>query len=122
MRGGKIKMEEENCQACGLCCKLFLINLNEEEYRSGRYVTQLGKFGFFEDFAEAEMYGANIVEQKADGSCKYLEGTKCSIHQTRPQVCRGFFCNSQKEDYQGMIKDIEEKRAELKSGNKNYLQ
>ncbi len=107
------KVTESSCQSCGLCCELFLINLNEEEYRSGNYTTQLGSFGFMDNFAEAEMCGANIVEQKNDGSCTYLQKGKCSIHLTRPQVCRQFFCNSEDENFQGMIEDIKNKKTEM---------
>lgn len=96
----------QNCSQCGICCKLFLINLNEQEYRSGRYKTQLQKFGPIEDFSKAEMYGANFVKQKKDGSCWYLKSNICSIHSTRPQACRNFFCTSKAKKYKTMIEEI----------------
>jgi Fe-S-cluster containining protein len=96
------------CQGCGVCCKLFLINLTEKEYKSGDYKTQFEKFGVIEDFAKAEDCGANIIEQKAedDMSCIYLKDKKCSIHETRPESCKVFFCDSEEEQFQGMINDL----------------
>ena len=94
------------CSACGVCCKLFLINLTEEEYKSGKYRTQFESFGLINDFTEAEMCGANIIEQKEDGSCFYLKDGKCSIHDTRPKACREFFCTSKNKKFKAMIEEI----------------
>ena len=94
------------CLECGTCCKLFLINLTEEEYQSGKYKTQFEMFGLINNFKEAERCAANIIEQKKDGSCIYLKKGKCSIHQTRPKSCRGFFCTSKNKQFKGMIEKI----------------
>jgi len=94
------------CSKCGVCCKLFWINLTEEEYKSGKYKTQFEEFGLEKDFEEAEMCGANIISQNKDGSCIYLIDGKCSIHKTRPQSCRNFFCKNTK--FTNMIKKIKE--------------
>jgi len=93
------------CSQCGVCCKLFLINLNEEEYWSGKYQTVFEEFGLVE-FEEAELTGANILEQKEDGSCIYLENGKCIIHKKRPIVCRNFFCDSKEDKFKSMINKI----------------
>jgi len=97
---------EEECDQCGVCCKLFMINLTEEEYKSGKYKTQFESFGIINDFQEAEMCGANIIQQKEDESCIYLKDKNCSIHNIRPQSCRNFFCNSKDPQFQSMIKKI----------------
>ena len=96
----------EECSQCGVCCKLFLINLTEEEYRSGKYKTQFEIFGIEDDFEEAQRTGSNIIDQKEDGSCIYLEKGKCSIHASRPESCQNFFCNSKEERFKGMIEKI----------------
>ncbi len=98
----------DECDACGVCCKLFLINLTEEEYKSGSYKTQFQVFGQVDNFVEAEQDAVNIIEQKEDGSCIYLSDGKCSIHNMRPQSCRKFFCNSKDEKYKTMIEKIKE--------------
>lgn len=97
----------DKCKQCGLCCKLFLINLTEEEYKSCEYRTQFEEYGLIENFLKATEYGANILKQKKDGSCIYLKRNKCSIHKTRPHVCRGFFCTTKKKKYKKMVEQIE---------------
>ena len=96
----------------GVCCRLFLINLNEEEYHSREYKTVFDDFDHIKDFEEAEQTGANILRQKEDGSCIYLENNLCSIHERRPEVCTKFFCNTKKEHFQGMVKKVNEFKKE----------
>lgn len=96
-----------------MCCRLFLINLTEEEYNSGKYqlvFDELGDEGATEEFEEAELCGANILAQKEDGSCVYLDSDsgKCSIHGERPKSCRNFFCSSNNEQFKHMISKIKE--------------
>jgi len=98
------------CSQCGLCCQLFLINLNKEEYQSGKYKTQFEDYGLSNDFQKAKNFGANIIEQKGDGSCFYLRNNKCSIHDIRPQVCKEFFCNSKLKRFKKMVQQIEKKK------------
>lgn len=97
----------DKCSQCGICCRLFLVNLSEEEYRSGKYRTQFEEFGLIDDFRLANACGANILKQKEDGSCFYLKENKCSIHEIRPQVCRDFFCTSKLKKFRKMIGEIE---------------
>ncbi len=105
----------DKCSQCGLCCRLFLVNLSEEEYHSGKYRTQFKELGLFDNFYKAAACGTNILKQKKDGSCVYLKGNECSIHKIRPQVCREFFCTSKLKRFKEMIKQIEKKRATLKN-------
>lgn len=100
----------DKCSECGVCCKLFLINLTEEEYKSEKYKTQFEEFGVVKDFEEAELCAVNIIEQKEDGSCFYLKDKKCSIHDKRPKACRNFFCSSDKEEFQSMIEKINKEK------------
>jgi Fe-S-cluster containining protein len=102
------------CSQCGLCCRLFLINLSEEEYRFGKYKTQLEKFGMIQDFKKATSCGANILKQNEDGSCIYLKGNMCSIHKKRPQACRHFFCTSKSKKFKNMIETIENEQKKQK--------
>ncbi|MBU0957223.1 MAG: YkgJ family cysteine cluster protein [Nanoarchaeota archaeon] len=96
----------DKCFECGTCCKLFLINLTEEEYKSGKYKTQFEIFDLIDDFKKAEECGANIIKQREDGSCIYLKKSKCSIHQIRPESCRDFFCKSKNKKFKEMIEMI----------------
>mgnify|MGYP003346442842 CR=1 FL=1 len=102
------------CQQSGDCCRLFYINLNEEEYRSGRYQTMFQDLGQIDDFELAESAGATILAQNEDGSCIYLKNNLCSIHSIRPHVCRPFFCDSKEPRFQAMIADIAQFRKNKK--------
>lgn len=93
-----------NCSKCGVCCKLFLIDLDEEEYHSGKYKTIFQEH--YDNFNEALENAANIVAQNKDGSCIYLNNGLCSIHNWRPKACRNFFCDSSEEKDQKKIKII----------------
>jgi len=109
-----MKNMTEKCYQSGVCCKLFLINLNEEEYNSKKFETQFQEFGHIEDFTKAKNIGANILKQNKDGSCIYFKDNLCSIHKIRPQVCRDFFCTTKKEKFQDMVKQINQRKKLLK--------
>jgi len=94
----------KKCRKCGRCCKLFLINLNEVEYKSITYKTMFEKFGIIKNFSEAKKYGMNILSQNKDNSCVYLKNNSCSIHQDRPRLCREFFCTSKSKKFEKMRK------------------
>jgi len=100
----------QSCSQCGICCRLFLINLNYKEWSSGRYKTLLKKYYFGNDFRAAQKYGGNLLSQNKDGSCVYLKKNICSIHNRRPQSCRDFFCQSTAKKFQGMVHMIRQKR------------
>ncbi len=103
----------DKCNQCGVCCKIFLITLNEEEYRSGRYKTMFEMFGVVEDFEEAQRDGSNILAQHDDESCIYLEDNKCSIHDSKPSACKNFFCKTKDPNFKEMIRQIEEYKSKL---------
>jgi Fe-S-cluster containining protein len=99
------------CNMCGDCCRVFLINLTESEYRSGTYQTIFQEYGFIDDFEKVTEIGANFLAKNLDESCIYLKDNKCSIHTTRPQVCRPFCCDSTDFQFKGMIDEIKRFRA-----------
>ncbi len=95
-----------SCSQCGICCRLFLINLTKEEYVSGQYDTEFKKFDREKDFGILQQYGGNILSQKKDGSCIYLKNNLCSIHKKRPLSCRDFICSSKIKKFKKMISMI----------------
>ena len=104
------KLLNRSCSQCGICCRLFLINLNQEEWLSGKYKTQFKEFKLNDNFSFVQRYGGNILKQKKDGSCIYLQNDLCSIHKKRPQSCREFFCGSTSRKFKGMIQMINERK------------
>lgn len=102
------------CERCAVCCRLFMINLTEEEYKSGNYKTQFSSFGITQDFIEAELCGANIIAQKEDGACIYLKDNGCAINDKKPNSCRNFFCSSNNPNFKTMIEKIAKHKNKLK--------
>jgi Fe-S-cluster containining protein len=100
----------KKCHQCGLCCRLFLINLNEAEYKSGEYQTFFGKLENSFNFSEARKYGLNLLAQNEKGECFYLKNNSCAIHKKRPLVCREFFCNSKSKKFKKMREMIDQAR------------
>jgi len=96
----------QSCSQCGICCKLFLINLTKKEWKSGKYNTELKEFDSDNKFEIIQKYGGNILRQNKDGSCIYLNKNICSIHNDRPQFCKDFFCSSTSKKYKNMLDTI----------------
>lgn len=104
------KIDVSSCHSCGSCCRLFLINLTEKEFNSGKYLTESDSNDHFEDFSSIEEYGLNILKKNDDESCIYLLDNKCSVYESRPEVCRDFFCGSDRKEFSEMIEEINENR------------
>jgi len=85
-----------------------MVNINEEDYYSGKYKTIFADLNLNLPFAEAELVGANILAQHEDESCIYLKENKCSIHKDRPRVCRAFFCESKDPEFKEMVIKVNE--------------
>lgn len=97
-----------SCNGCGLCCRLFYINLSEKEYRSGKYKTMFQDEREIESFKLAKDCGANLLAKNEDGSCTYLVNNQCSIHEHRPRVCGDFFCTTKAKRFECMVEIIKE--------------
>ncbi len=97
---------KNSCNACGLCCRLFYINLSKKEYESGKYKTILEEHGKIEKFSLAKESGANLLAKNDDGSCVYLVDNMCSIHENRPKVCGEFFCTSKAKRFETMVEMV----------------
>ena len=100
----------QSCSQCGMCCRLFLINVTKKEWESGYYKTPLKQFFLHDSFTTVQKYGGNIIAQKKDGSCIYLKHNMCSIHTKRPHHCKKFFCSSTAKKYKDMIRIINESK------------
>ena len=69
-------------------------------------MTESDSHDHFDDFDSVEQFGLNILKKNIDDSCVYLLDNKCSVYDSRPQVCRDFFCGSDKADFKDMIEEI----------------
>lgn len=55
----------------------------------------------------------HILDKNPDGSCVYLVNNRCSIHDSRPQVCRKFFCTTKAKKFQGMVEIISQSKSQM---------
>lgn len=101
-----------SCNGCGLCCKLFYINLSKKEYESGRYKTMFEEQGKVESWKLAKESGANLLAKREDVSCVYLKDNKCGIHNNRPEVCRDFFCTTKAKKFKKMVEIVKREDKE----------
>ena len=62
------------CRQCAKCCKALgaLELVNEEDIKR---------------------FGKEVLGYK-DGKCEYLKNNKCSIHETKPQICKYWYCDT----------------------------
>lgn len=93
------------CDQCGACCRPFIINVTEadldREPRLRSVVKSLPVVAPTEKRSESgavicEPTGRAEIHQLASGPCPMQAGNACTIHATKPDVCRatppGSFC------------------------------
>ena len=86
-----LKLSEPPCEQCqAYCCKRyaskeFAVVLTRDEYES-----------FQETAVAASIYSADwsdqVIPYGDDGNCVLLRGTRCSVHEHKPRLCRKFSC------------------------------
>jgi len=60
---------KEICKGCGRCCKKWILS-------DGKYKTKEG-----------------IILEFIDGKCQYLtDDNECAIEDSKPSVCKDYFC------------------------------
>lgn len=98
------------CNTCvAACCYAFIVEITKEEYDSGLYGDAAvkitpdmakqfkGTIGSFhtmlvptiQSMTDENVY---LLEGKVGEPCPFLDGTKCSIYDDRPVVCRTYTC------------------------------
>ena len=75
--------KEVPCNGCTLCCQGDAIRLLPEDDPAS-YITEPHPY----------VPGALMLAHKPNGECVYLEGTRCSIHDRAPSLCRSADCRS----------------------------
>jgi len=70
-----------NCQQCGNCCRLKIIDLSKED------VERLEKGGY-KDFTE--MKAGEVTFKRVNGRCLFNKNDKCTVYEHRAAICREF--------------------------------
>lgn len=88
---GEILSIEDLCAAChpDKCCTRFLRVAREDVERWKAE----GREDILAHIRERVFEGRTIREVKSPGKgCYFLQNGRCSIHETKPIVCRNFLC------------------------------
>lgn len=77
----------ESCKTCdGACCKILI------GYEIPDNVSDLGDITVYSDRDLRKHGYKRIIEENVPTSCdKQIDGL-CSIHKTKPKLCRSFWC------------------------------
>lgn len=75
---------DDRCRECGgACCRSFAdVEISWEEYER---LQALGAKRL-----QLSLYGPHKLE--IDYNCEFLEEGRCCIYESRPDICRRFFC------------------------------
>lgn len=70
------------CSKCGECCSNFLPITQEELNSIQKYVIE----------NNIKPQKQNLI-MKQQLTCPYYDGKKCLVYETRPLICKAFYCN-----------------------------
>jgi hypothetical protein len=79
--------EQIDCTQCGNCCSRMQLQVTLTDCRRLARVVGLSALEFSEQYAELHRDGHWYLRQYP---CRFLDGKKCSIYESRPSTCRGF--------------------------------
>jgi uncharacterized protein len=86
-RLGRAAEAQMDCTTCGACCRDNCVPLSPEE--QDRLADKLGLL--VGDFAEQFMTLDDDGEPAMEATpCRFLDGTRCSVYECRPDACRGY--------------------------------
>jgi len=78
-----------DCQACANCCRVATARV------TGRDAEKLARFlglsveRFVNEYCE-ESEEEGLILKRAEGGCAFLEGTLCTVYESRPSACDYF--------------------------------
>jgi len=86
-RLGNDAAAQMECLDCGACCRETIIPLDDEDIAALAQATGLSTAAFRERYVRT----TEGHEQAIDGHpCPFQEGTRCTVYEVRPKVCRGY--------------------------------
>jgi hypothetical protein len=84
---GRQAEAQMECTACGACCRDICVPLSSEEQ-----IILAKRAGLAPaEFAERHMTTSDHAEPAIQAKpCHFLDGTRCSVYEDRPNACRGY--------------------------------
>ena len=85
--------EQIDCTTCGNCCKVATATVSDRDVdRLARHLRlSRGEFlaGYTAHDAGEPENGGRIL-RRTDAGCVFLDGTRCSVYEARPETCQRF--------------------------------
>ena len=83
---------EYKCDRCGNCCKWpGEVPLSKSEISRMSEHLACSENEFIQNFTTLRQSRSGLtLAEKSDGSCIFLEGKSCKVHQSKPNQCRNF--------------------------------
>jgi Fe-S-cluster containining protein len=76
-----------DCTLCGNCCCQLKPELHEKDIEKLSQIETITPENYIAGYCEKDDYGEIYLKTIP---CRYLEGKKCSIYESRPKECRRF--------------------------------
>lgn len=96
---------EVSCECrCGECCRNLIIEVDVEDAKREPKIAERGSPTYtsaeLTESGKRELEGYLLNDVKNDGACTFLDRTTnlCTIHETRPWVCRVFDCDGEQRE------------------------
>lgn len=84
---GRRAEAQMDCTTCAACCRNNCIPLGEEEIESLARHAGMSVASFRDQHMVTDDDGEPALDAKP---CPFLDGNRCSIHDDRPEACRGY--------------------------------
>ena len=83
---------EYKCDRCGKCCQWpGEVLLSESEISNMSKYMGCSENEFIQNFTTLRQSRVGLtLAEKSDGSCIFLEGNSCKVHQSKPNQCSNF--------------------------------
>ena len=76
-----------DCTLCGNCCCQLRTEVYEKDVEALAQIEKITPQNYIDFYCEKDEFGDVFLKTMP---CRYLEGKKCSIYESRPKACRGF--------------------------------
>ena len=76
-----------DCTLCGICCCQLKPELHEKDIAIRSQIEKITPENYIDNYCEKDDFGEIYFKTIP---CRYLEGKKCSIYESRPEECRRF--------------------------------
>ena len=84
---GRDAEAQMDCTTCGACCRANHVPVTDVEIERLAGRVQLPVLSFHERYLDTDDDGEPAIDANP---CPFLEGTRCSVYEDRPEPCRAY--------------------------------